>query len=222
MPQLLILLVVVVAVGVLMWLSWISLQSLLQARILLQARRHAEDFSPGDRVALHGPPRIDRHLGGSWSGCLWYVCRHQVLRRTGKNRRWVTVDEEERAATFALETARGEVRVAGVPTEVQASKRNTEYGEPGCLGVFYTRGNTRTVSTWLEIPARVTVVGRLERQGEVWRLEKDGKVGLLLSPLEPARAARREVAKGVMGLLVVTAAIALGLWFYYQNGGPVG
>jgi hypothetical protein len=219
-PVLLIVLLAL-AVGVLAYVAWISLQSLFQARVLLEGRRHAAGgLRAGDRVALYGAPRIERRLGGAWSGCLWYRCRHQVLRRSGKNSRWITVDEEGGAAEFSVETPAGAVRVADAPTEVQALESRTDYGEPGCLGVFHTSGDTRTASTWLSIPPRVTVVGRLDGGGEKWFLFKDGKVGLLLSPLEPGSAAGREIAKGLLGLLVVTAAVSVGLWFYFQNRGP--
>jgi hypothetical protein len=129
----------------------------------------------------------------------------------------VTVHEEGGAAGFSVQTPVGEVRVADAPTEVQATESRTDYGEPGCLGLFYTNGDTRTVSTWLAIPPQVTVVGRLDGGGEKWYLFKDGKVGLLLSPLDPSSAATREIAKGLFGLLVVTAVTALGVWFYFQH-----
>lgn len=206
-----------VAGGVfLSWLSWISIQSLLQARLLRRAAGClGGDLEQGRAVALHGRPQVARAVRGPGRvDVLWYHCRHQELRRSGKSNRWVTVGEEEELAQFSLETPGGPIGVADHPTEVQDERTRTTYGDPGGCSTLGFGRRTRTLEQWLPVTPLVTVVGRFEVRGDRRAIVRDGKTGLLLSPHEPGQAAYWETLKGWAGLLLVTACVAAGLWLY--------
>lgn len=215
MPGLLAFVALALAVGALSFFAWVSLQSLLQARLLFRARELARGPGPDGRMALRGRVRVQEALRLHGAGpVLWRKATHQVLVRSGKNRRWKTVHEEEDVASFVLVADGREVTLEGPPTEVQAAQTRTDYDEPGgCLG-----GHTRRVLLqWLPVASTLTAVGRLVPVAGGWRLARDNKVGLLLSPRDPESAAWVEVAKGLAGLAAVTVLTALGIWLYYSR-----
>ena len=212
MPGFLLFVALAVAVGALSYVAWISLQSLLQARLLFRVRRRP---GPDGRTALRGRVRVQEPLRLHGAGpVLWRKATHQVYVRSGKNRRWKTVHEEVEVASFAVLADGREVTLSEPPTEVQAAHTRTDYDEPGgCLG-----GHSRRVLLqWLPVTTSLTAVGRLETRDGAWRLARDNKVGLLLSPRDPEKAAWVEIAKGLAGLAVVTALTAAGIWLYYSR-----
>lgn len=202
---------ILIAGGVaLAWLSWISLQSLLQARLLRETHKLAGVMlEPDVRAAIHGTVRVTRSIDSAGlRNVLWYKRTQQEKRGFGKNSQWATVDEEEETAEFCVETADRAVWVADQPSEVQSMSSETHYSEGW---------SERIITKWLPFSPTITAVGRIQRRGETWALVRDGKAGLLLSPHEPGRAAFTEAAKGVIGLLAVTAGIIIGIKMYYQN-----
>lgn len=215
MPGILAFIALALAVGALSFFSWVSVQSLLQARLLFRARELARGPGPDGRMALRGRVRVQDPLRLHGAGpVLWRKATHQVLVRSGKNRSWRTVHEDVEMAAFAVLADGREVTLAEPPTEVQAAHSRTDYDEPGgCLG-----GHTRRVLLqWLPVTSSLTAVGRLEGRDGAWRLARDNKVGLLLSPRDPESAAWVEIAKGLAGLAVVTALTAAGIWLYYAR-----
>ena len=215
MPGFLAFVALALAVGALSYVAWISLQSLLQARLLFRVRELARGPGPDGRMALRGRVRVDEPLRLHGAGpVLWRRAVHQVLVRSGKNRRWKTVHEEVDLASFVLVADGREVGLHEPPTEVQAVRSRTDYDEPGgCLGGH----ERRVLLQWLPMASALTAVGRLEGRAGAWRLARDNKVGLLLSPRDPESAAWVEVAKGLGGLVVVTVLTALGIWLYYSR-----
>lgn len=215
MPGFLLFVVLALAVGALSYFAWVSLQSLLQARLLFRVRELSRGPGPDGRTALRGRLRVTEPLRLHGVGSvLWRKATHQVLVRSGKNRRWKTVHEEVDVAAFVVTASGRDVSLAEPPTEVQATQSRTDYDEPGgCLG-----GHERRVRLeWLPVTPSLTAVGRLEGRDGAWRLARDNKVGLLLSPRDPESAAWVEVGKGLAGLAAVTALTAFGLWLYYAR-----
>lgn len=216
MPGFLAFVVLALAVGALSYIAWISLQSLLQARLLWRVRQLAElGPGPDGRIAVRGRVQVTRPVRLHGAGdVLWYRIRHQVYRRSGKSGRWVTEHEESEMARFSVRADDRDVEIEDWPTEFQATRTETRYEEPeGCLG----RRSRRMLLEWLPSEPRLTAVGRLlEKDGRL-RLHRDNKVGLLLSPRDPEAAGWVEVAKGVGGLVAVTALTAAGIWLYYAR-----
>jgi hypothetical protein len=218
--NILVLVLVVLAVAAMSYCAWISIQSLLQAGLLFRlGSLSARIPSAAGPVAVFGTLRVlDPLREQGMSGFLWYRKTLQVRRGRGKNARWVTVEDNVWMAA-CLVTAQGrEFRVDETPTEVQATETYTQYLDGGSF--FVSNGDRRLRHSRLAIPDQLTVAGRLERRphGEV--VVKDNKVGLLLSPRQPSRAAFVELSKGLAGLLAVTAGVAAGLWYYYSLRGP--
>lgn len=212
-------LVLIAAVAVLAWISWISLQSLLQARLLLRVRSLAAHLpdQPGP-AAVRGGVRILGPIRARGRGdLLWYRETVQSYRSRRKNSGWHTVSDNQHVASFSVEAGGRSFLVEEFPSETQGVESDTEYVDHGWLGIFHSNGDRRVVHRWLRVPPRLTVLGRLERRGDEAHLVKDNKVGLLFSPHEPGKAASIEIAKGLAGLLAITAAVGFGLWFYYEN-----
>ena len=206
------------AVGALSLCAWISLQSLIQARLLLRirslARRSHFPAGPAGPAAMWGILRVvvplrERGLAGN----VWYRRTTQVFQGRRRRRGWETVSDTVQAAVFTVESQGREFRVEEAPTEVQGFRSNTEYSGARLFGVFTRHGDQRVIHRWLPIGPWLTVAGRLEGG----KLVKDNKVGLLISPHEPDRAALIEFAKGAAGLLGVTLAVAAGLMAYYSG-----
>lgn len=199
-------------------LSWLSLQNLLQARMLFRLGR-LEAALP-DRpapAAVRGPIRILMPLGDpDLREFLWYRQTTQVLQGSGRNRSWRNWEDKVSSATFAVEANGRQFRVEEVPTEVQATESESEYLD-GRGYLFARNGDRRVRREWLRIPRLVTVVGRLEATPTAVRLVRDSHLGLFVTPHEPRKAAGIELWKGIAGLVVVTAGVILGLWFYYEN-----
>jgi hypothetical protein len=213
------LLIILLVLGgiALTWLSWISIQSLLQARMLsrLGLSQASLPDSPAP-AAIRGSPCILVPIHVPELGeCLWYHRRVQVVDGYGKNKGWKTREDTISAATFTVLAEGRNFTVDEPPTEVQAKQSKTEYPDGRVL--FARRGDRRVIHDLLRVPPVVTVVGRLEASGNTLRIVKDHKVGLFVSPHEPRKAARIELSKAVAGLLAVTAGIALGLALYYKE-----
>lgn len=203
-------------VALLSWIAWVSLQSLLQARILYRLDRLAgASPDPLGRQAVHGRVRIDVPLTKGFGQLLWCRTEEQVYRRRGKNSSWKTESTLEETARFVVETGEGALVLSTMPTEVQGTATRTEtHDRSGWFG-GHGNGDRRTVYTFLLVPATATVVGR--REGPA-TLGKDNKLGLLLSPHEPGKAAGIELWKGIGGLVLVSAAVIVGLMIYYGQG----
>ncbi len=208
------LLLLALGVALASWLSWISLQSLLQARLLFRlSQRPSAGPEERGRQAFHGRVAVTRPLRLGFGDFLWCRTEQQVYRRRGKNSGWKSVGTEEEMAGFTVEAHAGPVRLVDLPSEVQGTSSRTETHERTGWLWGHGNGDRRTVYTYLPVVAYVTVVGRLNGQS----VARDNKLGLFLSPHEPGKAAWLEVWKGVGGLLVVTAALTLGLVFYSQS-----
>jgi hypothetical protein len=209
-------LLLLAGVAALAWLAWISVQSLLQASALARlARLEGSEPDAFGRQAVHGRVRVDRPLQKGFGDLLWCRTEQQVYRRRRKNSGWSTVSTEDEIASFTVEAAGAEIVVSGHPTEVQATASRTDTHErSGLFGWGHGHGDRRTVYTFLTVPRAATLVGR---RLSATTLGQDNKLGLLLSPHEPGRAAELEFWKGVAGLAAVTGAIALGLAWYYGS-----
>ena len=189
------------AVAGLAWLAWVSIQSLLQARLLSQL-----SLGVGSSSAVHGPVELVAPVEFPGVGaCLWYHTMTQRYKR-GKHGGWRTVHEEVGTAEFAVRTELGPIWITGHPTEVQGFESRTDYDE-WSLGGWFFGGRERTVTNWLSLLDSVTVVGRLDQEGDALRIVEDRKVGLLVTPLPPAMAAFRERLKGWCGLAFATVAL---------------
>jgi len=192
----------IAGLAVMGWLTWISIQSLLQARVLFRAGRRF-----GQASAIRGRPIVSEPLT-LWGhrDLLWFRIKFQELRESGRDRSWTTVGEEERMAAFHIDDGGRPIEMGETPTEVQSAKSSTEYsGDAGCVSFGTWGGTSRTLLRYLRVGPRVTVLGRLERQGETEVLVRDPTVGLLLSPNPPGQAAWIEIAKAAGGLMVVAA-----------------
>ncbi len=202
-------------IAVAAWLSWISIQSLLQARLLFRlARRPSDAPDAYGRHAVYGRVAVSRALRPPIGiDVLWCRTQQQVYRRRRKNSGWSTVSTEDEVAGFTIAAHGGSLRVSGLPTEVQGTaSTRVVHDQSGWLW-GHGDGDRRTLYTYLPVVTYATLVGR--REGEAF--VRDNKLGLFLSPHEPGKAAWLETWKGVGGLLLVTAAITLGLVFYSQS-----
>ena len=198
------------------WLSWISLQSLLQARLLFRlARRPGETPDERGRQAFYGRVSVARAVQKGFGDLLWCRTEHQVYRRRGKSSSWRTESTEEETADFRVEAHAGPVGLAEDPSEVQGSESRTDVQErTGWFGLGAGHGDRRTVYTFLRVCPYAAIVGR---HRDLQWVERDNKLGLFLSSREPSQAAWVEVGKGVAGLLAVTVALAVALVVYYNR-----
>lgn len=211
------LLLLALLVVVLAYAAWISLQSLLQARALFRLAAHPSG-APDERGrhAVYGRVRVIRAPRRGGVDVLWVRVQHQVYRRRGKNSSWSTESTEEETADFSIDAHAGPVRLSDLPTEVQGTRSFTEvYERTGWLW-GHGNGDRRAVITYLAVTSSATAVGRLDGLS----LGRDNKLGLLLSPHEPEKAAWTEVFKGVAGLVLVTAVLAAGLLFMRERHWP--
>lgn len=210
------LILLVLGILVCSYLSWISTQSLLQARLLFRlARRPSQAPDDRGRQAFYGRVSVARPLEKGFGALLWCRTEHQVYRRRGKSSSWRTESSRDETADFRIEAHGGPVSLADAPTEVQRTKSRTEVLErTGWFGLGAGHGDRRVVYTFLPVCPYATVVGRHRDRDAV---ERDNKLGLLLSPREPGEAAWFEVLKGLAGLAAVTAVIAVVLWFRYAR-----
>ncbi len=209
-----VLLLLGIAVG--SWLSWISLQSLLQARLLFRlARRPSHAPDERGRQAFYGRVSVARAVRKGFGDLLWCRTEHQVYRRRGKSSSWRTESTEEETADFRVEAHAGPVGLAEHPSEVQGSESRTDVQErTGWFGMGAGHGDRRIVFTFLRVCPYVAIVGRHKDRE---RVERDNKLGLFLSARPPDHAAWIEVGKGVAGLLLVTAVVAIALVAYYNR-----
>jgi hypothetical protein len=201
-------------VAALSYFAWISTQSLLQARMLFRlARRPGEAPDERGRQAFYGRVAVTRAVRKMFGDVLWCRTQHQVYRRRRKSSGWRTESTQEELAEFAVEAHAGPVRLADLPTEVQGAQAKTVVVQrTGWFGLAAGHGDRRTVYTYLPILPYAAVVGRHKDRDAV---ERDNKLGLLLTPREPSQAAWIELGKGVAGLLAITAVLAFALAYYY-------
>ena len=214
--QVLPLILLLLGIGAASWFAWISIQSLLQARALFRLARLPRS-APDERgcQAFYGRVRVSRGVSKGFGELLWCRTDHQVYRRRGKSSGWKTERSEEETAEFVVEAHEVGVSLAEYPTEVQDLRSKTiVHNRTGLFGWGHASGDRRTVYSYLPVVPMATIVGRLARSGG---LERDNKLGLLLSPHEPGRAATQELWKGLLGLLAVTGVLALALTLYGQS-----
>lgn len=198
------------------WFAWVSIQSLLQARMLYRlARLPSQAPDPLGRAAFYGRVAVTRRLELGFGELLWCRTEEQVYRRRGKNSGWKTESTKEEVAGFTIDAHGGPVSFEGLPTEVQGAKGRTDvHHRSGWFGLGHGSGDRRTVYTYLPVIGYASLVGRLKVPGVV---ERDNKLGLLLSAHEPGKAANIELFKGLAGLVAVTALIFTGLHLYLQH-----
>lgn len=197
------------AVGLLCCLGWISVQSIIQGRLLSRPvpLAHARLFV-GRTIAVCGAVRVVHAARSRFGDVLWYDVRYEEKRGWGRNRRWVTVAHETHAAHFILEAGEHQISIRDEPTEVQGTESRTDY-DYGWL-----TATSRVTHRWLPIPTQATVMGKLECSGGAMVMVRDRWVGLLVSPGSPESAARWETIKGWLGLLLVVAAVIAAVWFF--------
>lgn len=190
------------------WLGWVSVQSLLQARLLArpvplaQRRRYA-----GRAVALCGAVRVEHPVRSPMGHVLWYEARYEERRGWGRRRHWVTVAHETHSAQFWLEAGDQRVWIADEPTEVQGTESKSETDS-------WFLPTSRVTYHWLPILEQATVLGKLECSAGADQIVRDRWAGLLISPGSPESAARWELLKGWAGLLLAVAALAATAWFF--------
>jgi hypothetical protein len=190
-----------IAFGVLGFLGWYSIQSLLQARLLRGWRRPSHAALENSAAAVWGEVRIQRELSIHGLGdCLW---RREIVRiRRGKS--WSTESDESEKAAFSIVADGHEFHVVDLPTEVHGTSSHSE--EEGFELGHLLWDNRRTFTThWLPKVAHLAVVGFVRRKNRRWEIEKDAAVGLLWSPHHPARSAFWESVKGWAGVAITAA-----------------
>jgi hypothetical protein len=203
------------------WLTWISVQSIRQALLLKRLSRGSLEHASDDAVAIHGQVVVTGPLERPpFGSVLWYHSKTQELRGYGRNRTWRTIEKIEEAAGFGIRTGGQVIWIEGSPTEVQGTRRRTDYGEgSGCMGLltlgggFFGSGAMRTITRWLPVVESATLIGHLVRKGSQLELGKDRRLGLLLSPYSPKRAMWTEAIKGTLGLAAVVAAVSIAVIF---------
>jgi hypothetical protein len=198
--------IALVILGFLGWMAWISVQSLLQGRVLLRALALPQLKDNLDRVvSVHGTPEpAGPSYGPMGFPVLWYRKKYQEYHRSGKSGSWRTIDSEERTNEFFLNFPDGgRVRVLDKPTEIQGIQRRTDKASMW--------SNQRTVFEWLPISPGLTVMGKLALSATGATLTPDAKLGFLFSTYTPKGAAAIEIAKGIVGLLLVLGGLVFGL-----------
>jgi len=206
MPVIIGAVIVLVMLGLLGWLAWISIQSILQGRVLRRALALPQLKDNIDRVvSVHGAPEpAGPAYGPMGFPVLWYRKKYQEYHRSGKHGSWRTIDSEERTNEFFLNFPDGgRVRVMDKPTEVQGMQTRTDKASMW--------SNQRTVYEWLPISPGITVMGKLALSDTGATLTPDGKLGFLFSTHTPGGAAAIEIAKWIFGLLLVLGALVFGL-----------
>lgn len=193
------------------WMGWISIQSLLQARLLRKWRRPSHAVLANSAAAVWGEVRIHRELSVHGLGeCLWR--REVVTVRRGKSSS--TESDISEKAAFSIVADGHEFHVTDLPTEVTGGESHTheEDFELGHL-LFNDRRTFKTY--WLPKVPQLAVVGFVRRRERRWEIEKDAAVGLLWSSHHPARAAFWEAVKGWLGLAVTVAGlVTMGILFF--------
>lgn len=143
-----------VALALLGRLAWVSVQSLLQARLLFRsARRFGVAVRDGEATALGGRAVVERPLSlWGMTNLLYYKIEFYELDWVGRRRRWHKVGEEEKLAGVALEIESRRIDIDDMPTEVQSTRSRTESNfdlpvglasvggdrgvtEPGCITI---------------------------------------------------------------------------------------
>lgn len=197
-------------------LAWRGIANLRQAWAL----RHP--LSPGECAPLQGQPvclrgtvRVFRPLKTKFrEAVLWYDW--VVEEKRGKH--WMETGRECGTAGFCLRDGNVEVSIAAEPTEVHGTTTITSYDKShGALGVRWP-GTERDRLRWLAEVEELTALGRLEKREGWLCLVRDPKLGLLLSPSKPERAALFELIKGWALLAGAVAIPVLGFWIADRLG----
>ncbi len=190
---------------------WYGIQSLRQAQLLGRAQGGAAPRADREAFAARGEVLVDSTATAPRLGaCLWYKHEELELRRIGKNRRWIVVSTEERAGSYRLRLGWGELRVSPSPTEIHG-RRTEEWPVPGYE--TWLGGSTRKTRVQvLPVVRSLTVLGRLRRDGDLWRLEKHPLLGLLVATDELGSRAWKERLKGIACLLLAGSGLWLGVW----------
>ena len=197
----------------LVWLGWISIQSLRQAMLLRTLPPDCAGVMDGHRVAIHGQVRILDPIDTPGVGlCLW---SRTIVKQLDSvisglafgRRRWRTISDATAFARFVLVVNGQETEVIGPPTEVQGTMSKRIADDPDFLDTVINDDNCSTSIEWLPIPPMATVIGRLERRGEARVVVEDPELGLLLTANAPDDAARLEMLKGIGGLLGIAVGV---------------
>ena len=186
--------------GLAAWFGWKNLE---QAKVLTREIPAAMlGNHVGKAVTVSG--LVESLYRGSDPLCsnwLWFHKKYQEYRRSGygQNRSgsWRTVREDYPDYGFAVTLEGGKiVTVHDAPTETYGTEKHTTGGGFGSQ----SRVITKFYSSKLPM---LTVCGKLEPDGDGWRMVRDPKMGLLFTVHTGKAQARVEMIKGWLGLVGV-------------------
>lgn len=215
----------------LLWIAWISLQSLLQG-VFLRSVPHISLTEAAEQGGLiEGRVEVSDPLKPSSTGpCLWRRITIQqrgsdsvvgyVANLSGNSRRstWRTVSDGYEMASFSIVVGSERVRVDGEPTEIQGQHSRTNRGDSGLFDGWFGGGlQSKEIVRWLPQVPRLTVLGKVERKDGGWVLSRDPLLGLLLTPHPPGRAALFEFLKAAAGFAVAIGGAVFLVLFLRQN-----
>jgi hypothetical protein len=219
-------LVFVLGAALLLWLGWISVQSLIQASLLRSIPDASLSSMQPQSGAVRGRIRVDVPIRAGSSGignCLWRRVRIQQcgsdriwLFRGRNSDSWRTVADDTEMAGFVLQVGDATVFVDEFPTEIQGRQSRTNHGDSSFFDQWFGGLRDREIVEWLPAIGSLTVLGRLERKDGAWRVSRDPVVGLLFTPREPSTASLVELLKGIAGLVIVLAG-AIGLILLFRR-----
>ena len=202
-------------------LGWISVQSLRQAAILRSCRWASLAGKKDQAIAIRGAVRVHEpvhiaHLGD----CLWWREVVEERQRVWSRRKyWHTQSDRQETADFSIVIGGEPIGIAPHPTEVHGGRKEEDFERADFVDSFLGQPDESVTEEWLPIVADLTVVGRLLRVGDAWKIDRDPKVGLLFSIDLPEVAARWESIKGMLGLAGAIAALVTLVWLWISVRG---
>jgi hypothetical protein len=190
-------------------------ESLRQAKALAHVLPLAEVADRvGERVCVAGEPKTDEQF-------LWMSLDHQVyVSGHDGSGGWQSSAVEHVSPNFTLHDEGGQVKVFNRPTEVHGCRKDTIRGRHAVhrksarRTLDGERGNKRTLRRVLPHSRRLVACGRVRRNKDSGELmiDRDPKLGLLLSTRAPALQATLELLKGAAVLLLAPALLGVGAW----------